>query len=193
MTTFTSWDESLCHHGIKGQKWGIRRFQNEDGSLTKAGQNRYGDTKPKEYGKIESAIRYGHFGSNSKKNEKRVEKLEAKKRLYNYRSKHTILGKDTNDKQKAKWQEKAKDVDAKIKAQKAKNANREAYDSRTSTGKMVAQNMLFGLHGGELYRNARARGEKKGRAIAEAMLQGSITMAMSRAKRDKEAYGKKVR
>lgn len=32
----------LAHHGIKGQKWGIRRFQNEDGSLTKAGQRRYG-------------------------------------------------------------------------------------------------------------------------------------------------------
>lgn len=31
----------LEHHGIKGQKWGIRRFQNEDGSLTEAGKGRY--------------------------------------------------------------------------------------------------------------------------------------------------------
>jgi len=31
----------LAHHGIKGQKWGIRRFQNEDGSLTSAGKQRY--------------------------------------------------------------------------------------------------------------------------------------------------------
>ena len=30
----------LCHHGIKGQKWGIRRYQNKDGSLTKAGKER---------------------------------------------------------------------------------------------------------------------------------------------------------
>ena len=30
----------LCHHGIKGQKWGVRRFQNKDGSLTKAGKER---------------------------------------------------------------------------------------------------------------------------------------------------------
>lgn len=31
----------ISHHGIKGQKWGVRRFQNEDGSLTGAGRSRY--------------------------------------------------------------------------------------------------------------------------------------------------------
>ena len=31
----------LAHHGIKGQKWGIRRYQNEDGSLTAEGKARY--------------------------------------------------------------------------------------------------------------------------------------------------------
>lgn len=31
----------LAHHGIKGQQWGIRRFQNEDGSLTEEGKARY--------------------------------------------------------------------------------------------------------------------------------------------------------
>lgn len=31
----------LAHHGIKGMKWGVRRFENEDGTLTEAGKKRY--------------------------------------------------------------------------------------------------------------------------------------------------------
>ena len=40
--SFISQNE-LYHHGIKGMKWGVRRFQNKDGSLTTAGEKRYGD------------------------------------------------------------------------------------------------------------------------------------------------------
>ena len=32
----------IQHHGIKGQKWGVRRYRNEDGSLTEEGKKRYG-------------------------------------------------------------------------------------------------------------------------------------------------------
>lgn len=32
----------LVHHGVKGQKWGVRRYQNPDGSLTDEGRRRYG-------------------------------------------------------------------------------------------------------------------------------------------------------
>ena len=37
---FVSGDE-LRHWGIKGMKWGVRRYQNKDGSLTDAGKKRY--------------------------------------------------------------------------------------------------------------------------------------------------------
>lgn len=35
-------DYILVHHGIKGMHWGVRRFQNPDGSLTEAGRRKYG-------------------------------------------------------------------------------------------------------------------------------------------------------
>ena len=34
-------EDILMHHGIKGQKWGVRRYQNPDGSLTSAGKRHY--------------------------------------------------------------------------------------------------------------------------------------------------------
>lgn len=48
----------LTHHGIKGQKWGIRRFQNSDGSLTTEGKKRYTD---KQY-KRDTSV-YGRSGA----------------------------------------------------------------------------------------------------------------------------------
>lgn len=41
MYTETDYRNSLYHHGIKGQRWGVRRYQNADGSLTEAGKNKY--------------------------------------------------------------------------------------------------------------------------------------------------------
>lgn len=35
-------DDELMHYGIEGQKWGVRRWQNEDGSLTEEGRIHYG-------------------------------------------------------------------------------------------------------------------------------------------------------
>lgn len=39
---FPSSESELTHHGIKGQKWGVRRYQNPDGSLTAAGRKKLG-------------------------------------------------------------------------------------------------------------------------------------------------------
>lgn len=41
MYTEHLYKNSLCHHGIQGQRWGVRRFQNPDGSLTPEGKARY--------------------------------------------------------------------------------------------------------------------------------------------------------
>ena len=41
MWQYIDYSPELYHHGIMGQKWGIRRFQNADGTLTEAGKKRY--------------------------------------------------------------------------------------------------------------------------------------------------------
>ncbi|MFU8786353.1 MAG: hypothetical protein ACNA7U_03820 [Candidatus Izemoplasmataceae bacterium] len=50
----------MAHHGIKGMRWGVRRFQYDDGSLTPAGKKRYGSKEEyykainKTYGSVEN-------------------------------------------------------------------------------------------------------------------------------------------
>lgn len=84
----------LYHHGIKGQKWGVRRFQNKDGTRTAAGKQRYSDkyiktikgskvdmmqTKMSSFAKllakvnpnaIEKQMRYRHYDLRDKKGNK---------------------------------------------------------------------------------------------------------------------------
>jgi len=58
----TSFDDSIMHYGVKGQKWGTRRWQNQDMSLTPAGR-----------------IHYGVGDGNGQRKSKRQERSEAKR------------------------------------------------------------------------------------------------------------------
>lgn len=68
----------ICHHGIKGQRWGVRRFQNEDGTLTKKGQKRVMERR-KESDKLSDKI----YSKSIKRDKylKKAEKIHAKKDL----------------------------------------------------------------------------------------------------------------
>ena len=47
MWSYNNTDE-LYHYGIPGMKWGVRRFQNKNGSLTPKGKKRYGEVTKKD-------------------------------------------------------------------------------------------------------------------------------------------------
>ncbi len=49
-----AYPNEIMHYGIRGQKWGIRRFQNPDGTLTAAGRRRYGTVENLELGRTKS-------------------------------------------------------------------------------------------------------------------------------------------
>ena len=59
----------LEHYGVQGQKWGIRRFQNKDGTLTELGRKRYGGEKAREYKQAEINKNYKKLGKAISRND----------------------------------------------------------------------------------------------------------------------------
>ena len=72
------YSNELYHHGTKGMKWGVRRYQNTDGSLTNAGKSRYArDAREKEFNKYDESS--GKYYKQSKKNGRTDLEFDAKR------------------------------------------------------------------------------------------------------------------
>jgi hypothetical protein len=72
------YSNELYHHGTKHMKWGVRRYQNTDGSLTNAGKLRYArDAREKEFNKYDESS--GKYYKQSKKNGRTDLEFDAKR------------------------------------------------------------------------------------------------------------------
>lgn len=123
----------LAHYGIKGQKWGVRRFQNADGSLTAEGKARYGSDGKislsdkrvirKEYkADNKQAFEYGRSATISARTASYAQKKEAKaQKRYDRRS----------SEKNAKNLETAKKLRSNLDAE-AKKAQQKAEEHRKS-------------------------------------------------------------
>ena len=166
----------LYHHGIKGQKWGVRRYQNDDGTLTSAGRQRYGNNLSTNYemGKQDLLRKLGTgdwaFGK-KRGGERREQRLEKKL------AKAEAKGKDTEK------------LSVKLQAQKERNVARDTYNSRTSTGVLIAQKLLLGRSGADSYRVARERGAGMAESVLPALLQHITGLPISTAISAKSVEG----
>lgn len=74
-----NYSDELYHHGIKGQRWGIRRYQNKDGTLTPAGKKRAAKLEA-EYEKVTGKKMGDTSQTSSKKSMKEMTDAELKAR-----------------------------------------------------------------------------------------------------------------
>lgn len=83
----------LCHHGVLGMKWGKRRYQNPDGTLTAEGKKRYGDPDRKltHYQHHMYSIDYGKRGAD--RIEKDYSRGKSKKEAVEAEKKRVARGK----------------------------------------------------------------------------------------------------
>lgn len=150
----------IVHSGIKGQKWGIRRFQNKDGSLTTEGEKRYRNDSEEKSEKSSETHTSRYVNPDGTKNYKKITKeAEADAKEYARAKAYYGEGAGTRRKKiKNLISDKMKDPDYKKefekylasqdmeKHQRAANRERKAQDTKDKAAKIGRgiKNLLLG-------------------------------------------------
>lgn len=138
-------NDYICHSGIKGQKWGVRRYQNEDGTLTEEGKQRYGY-----YDRADGTKDYKRLQKDAEKDAKEWAKAKA---YYGEGAgtRRKLLKNKLSEKMKDKdYQEafegflKGQDMSS---IQKSANRERKANDVKNAVGKTARgiKNLMLGV------------------------------------------------
>lgn len=176
-----NYTDTLAHHGVKGMKWGVRRFQNEDGSLTEAGERRYAAKSDYKAAKRNYKDTYyeqrvasrGAFGIQGLKNYKKAEQNTMDADVARTRAKAEYA------KAKAKTDEKGDEAEFKAYVKSIGKTGLEgSYSDRMSGGRSTAMLNDLRARKGEEYAH---RVEKKiqNKAITEMIVGTTVSVGAS--------------
>ena len=195
----------IAHHGIKGQKWGVRRYQNEDGSYKPGAEGRYYDKSEERQAKRE-ARKAERERKRNERIDKKITKTEdlrkVNKNIINERNnQYKKLYRGTSNEEKRVKKATAynnadlkyTEVVNKYRLEKLKAKKDPAYKNSSSYqkarkeyGKQITDSILYGRDGKERmyadqsmgYTEKQARRREKGRQAAIAAIATGITIAV---------------
>lgn len=183
---YTPEPDELFHHGIKGQKWGKRRFQNNDGSLTPAGKARYASKEEKRAAKIDSRIEKLEARKKANKSVYKAQQISAKSRFSKNEKK--LASASAYNKAAYDTTEVTNNyLIARQKAKKDKNymLSDEYRSAKAAYDKHSTQRLIYGDYGHlrieQLKNQGKTEKQAKNKAVLETALATAASMALSAA------------